>query len=132
MRDQSGDHAHDVGLLHDQEILAVEFHLGAGPLAEHHAVAGLEVDRDQLAILVAPARPNRDDLALGRLLLGCVGNDDAALWLLVGLDAADDHAVMQGTESRFGHGFSSVREAGAGHAAGLKSLSDRWVSTPDL
>src|SRR5256886_1741606 len=67
---KSGNHAHDVGLLHDQEVLAVELHLGAGPLAEQHAIARLEVDRDQLAVLVAPARADRDDLALGRLLLG--------------------------------------------------------------
>src|SRR5580698_8344880 len=42
-------HAHDVALLHDQEFLAVELDLGAGPFAEQHAVADLEVDRDQLA-----------------------------------------------------------------------------------
>src|SRR3712207_6882365 len=32
-------HAHDVGLLHDEEILAIDPHLGAGPLAEQDAVA---------------------------------------------------------------------------------------------
>src|ERR1043165_5248049 len=91
---KSGDHAHDVGLLHDQEILAVELHLGARPLAEQHAVAGLHVHRDQLAGLVAPARADGDHLALLRLLLGGVRNDDAALGLLVGFDAADDDTVM--------------------------------------
>src|ERR1700691_4747687 len=49
----SGDHAHDVGLLHDQELLAVELDLGAGPFAEQHAVAGLDPDRDDLAVFVA-------------------------------------------------------------------------------
>src|SRR5215204_1291418 len=39
------DDAHDVGFLHDQEILTVDFDLGPRPLAEQHAVAGLEVDR---------------------------------------------------------------------------------------
>src|SRR5246127_4669285 len=38
---RSGDHAHDVGLLHDQEFLAVELDFGAGPFAEQHAIAGL-------------------------------------------------------------------------------------------
>src|SRR5262249_42983928 len=61
-----GDHAHDVGLLHDQELVAVELHLGARPLAEQNLVAGLDVDRDQLAVLVASAGPNGDDLALHR------------------------------------------------------------------
>src|SRR5882672_7211353 len=30
----SGDHAHDVGLFHDDQLLAVELDLGAGPYAE--------------------------------------------------------------------------------------------------
>ena len=58
------DHAHDVGLLHDQEFLAVDLDLGARPLAEQHAVADLQVDRDELAALVAAAGTDGDDLAL--------------------------------------------------------------------
>src|SRR5262250_2443148 len=50
------EHAHDVGLLHDQELLAIDLDLGAGPLAEQHAVAGLEIDRNELASLIAAAR----------------------------------------------------------------------------
>src|SRR5918997_5403873 len=46
------DDAHDVGLLHDEEVLAVDPHLGAGPLAEQDAVPGLEIDGKQLAALV--------------------------------------------------------------------------------
>ena len=38
--------------LHDQQFLAVELDLGAGPLAEQDTVADLEVDRDQLASFV--------------------------------------------------------------------------------
>src|SRR5882724_3515456 len=99
------DHAHDVGLLHDQEILAVDLYFRARPFAEQHAIAGLQIDRDQLAALVAPARADSDDLALRGLLLDGVRNNDAALGLLVGIDAADDHAVVQGTKLRFGHVF---------------------------
>src|SRR5271169_3053199 len=66
------DDAHDVGLLHDQELLAIELHLGAGPLAEQDAVVRLDVERDQLAGLVAGAGAHRDDLALHRLFLGRV------------------------------------------------------------
>src|SRR5262249_2956896 len=40
-----GDEAEDVALLHDQEILTIELHLSAGPLAEQDAVAGLDVQR---------------------------------------------------------------------------------------
>ena len=41
-------------------------------------VAGLDVERDDLAALVAGAGADGDDLALHRLFLGGVGNDDAA------------------------------------------------------
>src|SRR3954454_22347280 len=80
------DDAHDVGLLHDQEILAIDAHLGAGPLAEQHPVAGLEIERLHLPSLVASAWPDGDDLALLRLLLGRVRDDDAALGLLFRID----------------------------------------------
>src|ERR1043165_9415770 len=73
-----GEDAHDVAFLHDQQLLAVDLDLGAGPLAEQHPVADLEVDRDQLAGFVAATRTNGGDFALRRLFLGGIGNDDAA------------------------------------------------------
>ena len=42
----------------------------------------------QLAGLVAAARADGDHLALGGLLLGGIGNDDAAGRLLLGIDGA--------------------------------------------
>src|SRR3954468_13298462 len=102
---RSGDHAHDVGFLHDQEILTVDLDLGAGPLAEQHAVAGLDVEGDDLAALVPGAGADGDDLALLRLLLGGIRDDDAALRLLFALNAADDDAVVQGTKC---HGCASL------------------------
>ena len=98
-----GDHAHDVGLLHDQEFFAVDLDLGARPLAEQHLVAGLQVDRDQLAGLVAAAGADGDDFAFLRLFLGGVGNDDAALGLLFGSDAAHDNAVVERAKPGLGH-----------------------------
>src|SRR4051812_7778777 len=106
---RSGDHAHDVGFLHDQELLAVELDLGAGPLAEQHAVAGLDVEADELAGLVAAARADGDDLALLGLLLGGVRNDDSALGLFLALETTDDDAVVQRTKLCFGHGFPRRR-----------------------
>src|SRR5262249_38779333 len=91
-------HAHDVAFLHDEVLGALDLHLGAGPLAEQHPVADLHVDRDELAALVAAARADGDDLALLRLLLGGVRNDDAACGLLLGIDALDDDAVVKRTE----------------------------------
>ena len=55
---------------------------------------GLSSVGDELAALVAAAGSDSDDLALLRLLLDGVGNDDAALRLVFGLDAADDDAVV--------------------------------------
>src|SRR5271166_1294686 len=72
------EHAHDVALLHDEVIDAVELDLGAGPFSEQHAVASLQVDRYQLAVLVTAARTDGDDLALGGFLLRGIGNDNPA------------------------------------------------------
>src|SRR5215470_13412976 len=83
------EHAHDVGLLHDQELLAIELDFGAGPLAEQDAVADLEIDRDQLASLVAAARTDTGHFALRWLFLRGIGNDDASLGLLLGVDTLD-------------------------------------------
>src|ERR1700744_3827592 len=99
----SVDQAHDVGLLHDQEILAVDLALGARPLAEQHAITGLHLDRDKLAGFVTAAGADGDDFPFRRLFLGGVGYDDAALGLFFGVDALDDHAIMQRPELGFCH-----------------------------
>src|SRR5216683_5983706 len=101
---RSVEHAHDVGFLHDQEILAVELHLGAGPFSEQHFIANLEIDGDQLADIVATAGAGRHDLALLRLLARGIRNDDAAGGLFLGFDALHDHSVVQRTELGFRHG----------------------------
>src|SRR3979411_2105650 len=88
------DHAHDVALLHNQEILAVDLHFGARPFAEQHGIADLQIDRDQLAGLVARTWADGDDFALRGLFLGSVGNDDAAGSLFLGIDSLDDNAVV--------------------------------------
>src|SRR3954449_12923737 len=92
------EHAHDVAFLHDQQLVAVELDLGAGPLAEQHAVANLDAHRRQLALVVAGTRANRQDLALHRLFLGGVGDDQPALGLRLFLDTLDDDAVVQRPE----------------------------------
>src|SRR5580658_1903751 len=120
------DHTHDVGLLHDQKVLAVDLDLGAGPFAEQHPVARFEVKRNELAAFVPSARSHGDDLALLRLLLDGVGNDDAAFRLVLTLDTADDDTVMQWTEF---HEFlsRSTGDAGQANCPGLRlgSWADR-------
>src|SRR5258706_12664525 len=87
---RSGEHAHDVGFLHDQEIVAVELHLGAGPFSEQHLIANLEIDGDQLAGLVATAGAGCENLARLRLRARRIRNDDAAGGLFLGFDALSD------------------------------------------
>ena len=91
-------HAHDVALLHDQKLDTVDLDLRAGPFAEQHAVADLEVDGYEFPGLVAAARAYRSDLALRRLFLGGVGNDDAPCGLCDALDAAYQNTVVERTE----------------------------------
>src|SRR5580704_3563811 len=92
------EHAHDVGLLHDQEILAVDLDLGARPFAEQHAVADLQIDGDELSGFVAATGADGGDFALGGFLLGGIRDDDAAFGLLFGIKAPDDNAVVKRTK----------------------------------
>ena len=59
-------------------------------------------ERMQLSVIAARAGPGREHLAFHRLFLGGVGDDDAALRLLLFIDATDQHAVLQ--RSKF-HGI---------------------------
>src|SRR5579883_1636499 len=92
------EHSHDVAFLHDQVFDPVDLDLGAGPLAEQHAIARLHVDGDQLAALIAAAGADRDNLALRRLFLGSIRNDDAAGGAFLGIDALDDDAIVKRTK----------------------------------
>src|SRR3954470_14041143 len=110
------DDAHDIALGHDQQILAVELDLGAGPLAEQDAVASLDAERHQGALVVAGAGADRDDLALHRLFLGGVGDDDATLARSSLVNASNHDAVVQRPEL---HGDSF-------------ELSYGWLRVPGL
>src|SRR5260221_10106486 len=112
------DHAQEIRLLHDHELFPVQLDLGAGPFAEQHAITDPDVERVDLAVLGASARTDREDLTLPRLFLRGVGNDDTARGLRLGVDTADDDAVLQGPKfhgkllvptSRRGNGASSNR-----------------------
>src|SRR6185437_7067800 len=96
--DAALDDAHDIALLHDEEILAIDLHFGARPFAEQNGVADLEVDRNEFAGFIAATGADGDDLALARLFLRCVRDDDAAGSLFLGIDALDDDAVVKRTE----------------------------------
>ena len=78
---------------------AVDLDLGARPLAEQNLVAGLHVERRELAAVVASARADSDDFAFLRLLLGGIGDDDPALGLFLTLETSDHDAVVQRTKA---------------------------------
>src|SRR5262249_26483272 len=89
------DHAHDVALLRDDEILAVDFDLSSRPLSEQHSVTDFDIERLKLAIIPPGARPGGNDFPFHRLFLGGIGDDNAACRLLLLLDAADEDAILQ-------------------------------------
>ena len=59
-------------------FLAIEFDLGAGVLAEQHAVFLLDVQGTHGAVFQHLAVANRDDFTLDGLLFRGVRNDDSA------------------------------------------------------
>jgi hypothetical protein len=76
----------------------IELDFGARPFAEQHDIPRPDVDRNELAVLVAPSWSDRDDLALLRLLFGGVRDDDDAGGLLLGFDALDHYPIVKRTE----------------------------------
>src|SRR3954449_1562709 len=86
----------DVGLAQDQQVLAVDLDLGAAVLAVQDGVALRDVERNALvAVVVEAAIADGDDLAALRLLLGGVGEDDAAGGRLLLLDRSHNQAIAQ-------------------------------------
>src|SRR5205085_8372304 len=64
------DDAEDVFLAHHEVLGSVDLDLGACVLREQHPVAGLDVDRPDLAVLEDLAVPRGDDFALDGPFLG--------------------------------------------------------------
>src|SRR5438067_3534055 len=95
----SANNAQNVAFLHDDEVFTVDLHLGARPFAEQDLVAGLDVQRSDLAVIGASAGADRDDFALLRLFLCGIGNDNPARCLLLGLDTADEDTIMKRPET---------------------------------
>src|SRR5262245_3261613 len=91
------DDPEDLVLAEDQVLDAVALALGARVLAEQHAVALLDVQRADLAVISDLAVADGHHFALDRLLLGRIGDDDAPLGLLFFGQALDDQPVLQRT-----------------------------------
>src|ERR1044071_1674003 len=109
------DDAEDVVLAQTQVLFAVDFHFRARVLAEEHGVAGFHVELSDLAVLEDLAVADGNDLALNRLFLGGVGDDDPTLAFLFFLDPLDDHAVLQRS---YRHGWLLLLGKGVGREDG--------------
>src|SRR6516225_9443499 len=89
------DHAHDITLLSDDEILAIDFDLGSRPLPEQYSIADFDIERSEFAVIVPCARSCGNDFAFHWLFLGGIRDDNAARRLLLLLNATDENAILQ-------------------------------------
>src|SRR5690349_15911526 len=90
------DLGEDVRLAQDEQVVAVDLHLGPAVLAVKDLVALGDIERNALlAVLIPGAIAYRDDLALLGLLTGGVGEHDAACSRLLLLDRLDDQAIAE-------------------------------------
>src|SRR5713101_8130124 len=89
------EHAEDIVLAQDQMLFVLELDLAACILAKENPVAGFYVGRHQFAGLGHLALTNRYNLPLLRLFFGAIGDDDAALGLVLFLDALHQYAITQ-------------------------------------
>src|SRR5204862_5752844 len=87
-----GEH---VRLTQNQNILGPELDLGPAVLAEDDLVAFLEIHLDVLPVLVPSAGADGQDLAALRLLLGRVGQHDAANRRFLLIEDLYDQAVTK-------------------------------------
>src|SRR5580700_3983765 len=82
----------------DHVLDPVELDLVARVLAEQDAIARLHVERTELAVFKHLAVADGDHLALDRLLLGRVRDDDPPFRLLFLLHAFHDKSIGKGTD----------------------------------
>src|SRR5215213_4779907 len=94
------DDRQDVLLGQDQQILVVELELSAGILGEEHFIAGRDIHRDAIAVLVATAVTDRDDRATLRLFLDRVRDDDPRFGRFLAVRRTHHHAVPKWAQLR--------------------------------
>jgi len=89
----------DVFFTQDEQFIAIHLDGLSRVFAEQHALADLDVGLDALAVGVAPARTDGEDLALIRLLGGALGNHDARRGARFLIQTLNDHAIVQGAQT---------------------------------
>src|SRR6476619_351929 len=98
LRRMSDDLGEYVRLAQDQNLVGADLDLGAAVLGEDDLVALRDVHLDALPVLVARAGADRQDLAALRLLLGRVGEHDAARRGLLLFENLHDQTVTKGLQ----------------------------------
>ena len=89
---------HDVGFLHNQKVLSINFHLSAAPFAEQDTVALFDIERGIFTVITADAWSNCDNFAFGGFFSRCIRDNDPASGFGVFFDACNNNAVMEGTK----------------------------------
>ena len=84
----------DFALAQNLEVVAADLDVAAGVLAEQHDVALLDVELLTLAVLRELAFTDSGDLAALRLLLGAIGQQDAATCLLFCVENLEYDAIV--------------------------------------
>src|SRR6185312_6462136 len=87
-----------VRLTQDEQVVPLDGYLGASVFGVEDLVALRDVERAAAAVLVDGAIADGDDLPLLRLLLGGVGENDAASGRRLLLDRLDDQPVPEGLQ----------------------------------
>src|SRR6266550_778337 len=93
-----------IGLAKDQILFGVDGYFGAAVLSVKNLVSDLELHRNA-DVLLEPAGTDCDDLALLRLFLGGVGDEQSTAHLLRVLERLDDDAIGEGSDLSAGLGF---------------------------
>src|SRR3954453_16395291 len=114
----AGDLGQDVGLAQHEELLAVDRDLRPAVLGVEDLAALGHVDRDALVVVTELAVTDGEDLAALRLLLGRIGEDDAARRRLLLLYRLDDQAIAQGLELHAQPPHTGTELCGVGTLAG--------------
>src|SRR5262249_9036007 len=82
----------------DYVLDAIKLNFAPSPLADQLPVADFDVDRDELAALIATSRADGNDLPFLGFFLRGIRDDDAATRLLFSFDPLDDDAIVKWTE----------------------------------
>ncbi len=106
------DDRQNIALAHEQIFIVADLDDFRGVAGEQDAVALLDLHLAAGAVVEQLAGADGDDRAAGGLVLGGVGNVDAAGGLLLRFFALDDDFVAERLERDFGFDLASMAVAG--------------------